>query len=173
MSPEFLVATANAGASRLNEGEYGMVFYLKTPLSLDTAERIVEGVFAEGKAREFEPLTAVVLDIGGHAIALKRQDGCGIMRGDVALGKAWGALGMGIPSGTLGKMFAQNPNFVSGLVGASDGKFAPNPGGVLILDADGAVTGAVGVSGDVGPNDEICAIAGVKAAGLRAEGTAE
>jgi len=113
----------------------------------------------------------VVLDTGGHVIALKRQDGCGIARADVALGKAYGSLGMGMPSGVMGKTFAENPNFVSGLVGAMDGKMAPNPGGVLILDGDGAVIGAVGVSGDVGPNDEICALAGVASVGLGAAGT--
>jgi uncharacterized protein GlcG (DUF336 family) len=43
----------------------------------------------------------------------------------------------------------------------------PVPGGVLILD--GAVLlGAVGVSGDTSDNDEVCAIAGIEAAGLKA-----
>ena len=111
------------------------------------------------------------MDVGGNVIALKRQDGCGIMRSDVAIGKAWGALGMGMPSGVMGKAFAQNQNFASGLVGASDGKFAPNPGGVLVLDDTGEVIGAVGASGDVGPNDEICVLAGVAAAGFGAAGT--
>ena len=41
-----------------------------------------------------DPLTIVVLDAGGHVIVLKREDGAGFMRNDVAIAKAYGALGM-------------------------------------------------------------------------------
>ncbi len=44
----------------------------------------------------------------------------------------------------------------------------PSPGGVLIVGTDGDVVGAVGISGDVGDNDEVCAVAGIEAAGLSA-----
>ena len=148
-----------------------MVIKLKTLLGLETAETIVGAAFKKGTEMEFMPLTVVVLDVGGNIILLKRQDGCGIVRGDVALGKAWGSLGMGIPTGTMGKMFAENQNFMTGMVGAANGRVAPNPGGVLILDAAGEAIGAVGISGDIGPNDEICALAGVAAAGLQGAGT--
>jgi uncharacterized protein GlcG (DUF336 family) len=43
----------------------------------------------------------------------------------------------------------------------------PVPGGVLIQD-DGVLLGAIGVSGDSLDNDEICAVAGIEAAGLQA-----
>jgi hypothetical protein len=43
-------------------------------------------------------------------------------------------------------------------------------GGVLIVGGDGIVTGAVGISGDTSDNDEICAIAGIEAAGLAVKG---
>jgi uncharacterized protein GlcG (DUF336 family) len=43
----------------------------------------------------------------------------------------------------------------------------PVPGGVLI-QSDGVLLGAVGVSGDTSDNDEICAVAGIEAAGLKA-----
>jgi uncharacterized protein GlcG (DUF336 family) len=45
----------------------------------------------------------------------------------------------------------------------------PSPGGVLIRGSDGAVIGAVGISGDVGENDELSAVAGIEAAGLKAD----
>lgn len=148
-----------------------MVRMLKTLLTLDQAEEIIAGCFAKRDEAGFLPLTVAVLDLGGHMICMKRQDGCGNMRCEVAVAKAWGALGMGLPSGTMGKMFAENPNFSAGLVGASDGKYAPNPGGVLVLDEAGEVIGAVGASGDVGPNDEICVMAGIEAAGFVAVGS--
>ncbi len=44
-----------------------------------------------------------------------------------------------------------------------------NPAGVLIRDADGDIIGAGGISGDTADNDETCAIAGIEAAGLKAD----
>ena len=45
----------------------------------------------------------------------------------------------------------------------------PNPGGVLIRDASNHILGAIGISGDTGDNDEIIAVAGIEAAGLKAD----
>ncbi|MFD1796965.1 heme-binding protein [Paracoccus aurantiacus] len=143
-----------------------MVTPLLTPLGLDQAERIVSGALAEREAQGFMALTVAVLDLGGNLILLKRQDGSGILRADIAIAKAWAALGMGVPSGVMGKRLANNPGFLNGLIAASGGRFAPNPGGILILNRQGEGIGAIGISGDTGPNDEICAIAGARAAGL-------
>ena len=112
------------------------------------------------------PLTVVVLDAGGHVVALKRQDGSGILRVDIATGKAWGALGMGIPSRTIRDRLGERPAFQGALVGASNGRFVPVPGGVLVLDGERRVIGAVGISGDTSDKDEYAAIQGIKAAGL-------
>ena len=56
--------------------------------------------------------------------------------------------------------------FTTALSVAAAGRFMPVPGGVLVCDPEGPVIGAVGVSGDTSDNDELCAIAGVNAAGL-------
>ena len=139
---------------------------LKTLLPLTAAETIIDAAFAAGAGHGMLPLTVVVLDIGGHIVALKREDGSGIMRADVACGKAWGALGMGISSRTIRDRMADRPAFQGALAAVSQGRFVPVPGGVLVRDADGAVIGAVGVSGDTSDKDEYCAIAGISAAGL-------
>ena len=99
-------------------------------------------------------------------VALKRQDGSGILRVDIATGKAWGALGMGIPSRTIRDRLGQRPAFQGALAAASQGRFVPVPGGVLVLDGDDKVIGAVGISGDTSEIDEFCAITAIKAAGL-------
>jgi uncharacterized protein GlcG (DUF336 family) len=52
------------------------------------------------------------------------------------------------------------------LAAASSGRFVPVPGGVLVLDGDEKVIGAVGISGDTSEKDEYCAIQGINAAGL-------
>jgi len=139
---------------------------LHTSLPLAKANEIIDLALATGKKEGMLPLTAAVLDTGGHLIAFKREDGCGIMRGDIATGKAWGALGMGISSRTIRDRLADRPAFQSGLAAASQGRFIPVPGGVLICNESGDVIGAVGISGDASDKDEYCAIQAVKGAGF-------
>ena len=114
------------------------------------------------------PLAVAVLDAGGHLLAFKREDGTGFFRSDIAYGKAWGALGMGFGTRELVERAAKFPTFVTALSAASQGRIIPSPGGVLIMGVDGDVLGAIGISGDMGDNDEICAVAGIKAVGLSA-----
>lgn len=137
-------------------------------LGLSAAAAIVDATLAEGRRLNFAPLAVAVLDAGGNLVAFKREDGAGIARFDIANAKAWGSLGMGFGSRELSERAAKNPTFISILSIVTGGRMAPSPGGVLILDAQRRVIGAVGVSGDIGDNDEICAIAGVSAAGLTA-----
>ena len=137
-------------------------------LSLSTASRIVDEALAQARQRQFAPLAVAVLDAGGHLVAYKRGDGAGIVRFDIAFGKAWGSLGMGFGSRELTARAEKSPTFIGVLATVSGGRMVPSPGGVLIADGNGEVVGAVGISGDIGGNDEICAIAGIEAAGFTA-----
>lgn len=137
-------------------------------LSLSKASEIIDAALARARAENFAPLAVAVLDAGGHLVAYKREDGAGIVRFDIAYGKAWGSLGMGFGTRELTERAAKNPAFITVLASVSAGRMVPSPGGVLILDEAGAVVGAVGISGDLGDNDEVCAIAGVEKAGFRA-----
>ena len=136
------------------------------PVTLSQASAIVDTALKKGRELMLAPLTVAVLDAGGHLVAAKREDGSGILRFDIAYGKAWGALGLGFGTREVAKRSAANPNFLIAFSAASGGRLIPSPGGVLIRDAAGAVIGAVGVSGDSGDNDEACALAGIAAAGL-------
>ncbi len=138
-------------------------------LTLSQASTIVDTALQRAREIKQMPQTVVVLDRGGHVVCAKREDGSGIIRFEIALGKAYGALGMGWGSRTMMERAAQNPNFLAAIVGASGGRLVPNPGGVLIRDAGGGIIGAVGISGDTGDNDEIIAVAGIEAAGLKAD----
>lgn len=135
-------------------------------LTLEKANEIVAVALAKGRETECRPLTVVVLDAGGHVVALQRQDSSSILRPEIATGKAYGALGMGMPSRGLAKMAEERPAFIASLLTASAGRVVPVAGGVLIRDGDGAVLGAVGISGDTSEKDEACAIAGLEAAGF-------
>ena len=140
------------------------------PLTLAQASTIVDTALKKGRETNCAPLTVAVLDAGGHLVAFKREDRSGILRFDIAYGKAWGALGMGFGSRTLFERSANTPMFFTALAAASGGRLVPNPGGVLIKDASGDMLGAVGISGDTSDKDEVCAIAGVgSAAGLKAD----
>jgi uncharacterized protein GlcG (DUF336 family) len=137
-----------------------------TSITLDQAATVVDAALAAARKAGLMPLTVVVLDKGGHMVALKREDKSGILRVEIATGKAYAALGMGVSSRLMRDRFAERVNFVSGLSAASDGRFVPVPGGVLIRNAAGDIVGAVGISGDASDKDEYCAIEGVKAATL-------
>lgn len=135
---------------------------------LEQARTIVAAAFAKGRELSLEPLVVAVLDAGGNLVAYEREDGAGIARFDIAFSKAWGSLGMGFGSRELTERAAKSPVFISVIATVTGGRMAPSPGGVLISDGSGQILGAVGVSGDVGDNDEACAIAGAQAAGLLA-----
>ena len=137
-------------------------------LKLALASAIVDAALAEGRKRSLAPLAVAVLDAGGHLVAYKREDGAGIVRFDIAFGKAWGSLGMGYGTRELVERAAQSSTFFLALAATSHGRMVPSPGGVLILDAAKEVVGAVGISGDTGDKDEMCAVAGIQAAGLSA-----
>jgi uncharacterized protein GlcG (DUF336 family) len=137
-----------------------------TTLGLEAATRIADGALERAAELKLKPLTVAVLDSGGHLVAFKRQDRSGILRPDIALGKAWGTLGMGAGGRALAQRAAHAPAFYAALVGASEGRVIPVAGGVLVLDANKDILGAVGVSGDTPDNDESCAIHGIELAGL-------
>lgn len=135
-------------------------------VTLAQASALVDAALARADTLGLAPLTVAVLDPGGHLVALKRQDESGILRAEIAIAKAWGVLGMGLPARELTGRAQQVPQFFGALTVLSGGRMIPVPGGVPLTDDGGAVLGAVGVSGDTSDNDEDCAVHGVIAAGL-------
>jgi uncharacterized protein GlcG (DUF336 family) len=139
-------------------------------VTLAQASIIVDKALEKGRELNLQPLTVVVLDGGGHAVAMKREDNSGILRSEIATGKAWGTLGMGFG----GREFARRAAgggavFLQALMAASGGRIVPAPGGVLIRDKEGSVVGAVGISGDTSDKDEACAVHGILSTGLVAD----
>jgi len=142
---------------------------LAVTLSLGKAEQIIDSSLAIAQREKLLPLTVVVLDSGGKLIAMKSQDGSGLLRFDVAFGKAWGSLGMGISSRLIRDRLSARPQFQTALMAASGGQVVPVPGGVLIEDTNGLIIGAVGISGDTSEKDEYCAITSIQEAGYGSE----
>jgi uncharacterized protein GlcG (DUF336 family) len=135
-------------------------------LTLEIANVIADKALEKGKEIGLAPLTVVILDAGGHLKLLKRGDGSSLLRPQIATGKAWGVLGMGFGGRELARRSAKSPIFFNALSDLSDGKMVPVPGGVIIRSALGEILGSVGISGDVSEKDELCAVHGIKTAGL-------
>lgn len=135
-------------------------------LTLDTARAVVAAARDHGAQARFKPLTVVVLDAGGHLVAAEREDGSAIKRFEIARGKAHGALALGMGSRSIMKRAEEQAYFIAAATSAVGGDLVPVPGGVLVRDAEGALLGAVGISGDSSDHDEAAAVAGITAAGL-------
>src|ERR1700688_4235931 len=103
---------------------------------------IVDVALKKARETNLAPLTVAVLDAGGHLVAFKREDKSGILRFDIAFGKAWGALGMGFGSRTLAGRAAKTPQFFTMLAAASHGFNVTNPRGVLIKASPGNIVRA-------------------------------
>lgn len=135
-------------------------------IDLSLAQKIVEAALARGRELALKPLTVAVLDKGGHLVALAREDGSSNMRPQIAIGKASGALSLGVSSRVIGDMAAERPVFVGTVASLATNGIIPAAGGLLVKDANGQTIGAVGVTGDTSDNDELCAFAGIETAGL-------
>jgi uncharacterized protein GlcG (DUF336 family) len=138
-------------------------------ITLETARAIIAGARTHGSSAGFKPLTVVVLDAGGHLVAVEREDGSSMKRFEIGFGKAHGALSLGMGSRSIMARAEQQPSFIAAVTAAVGGALVPVPGGVLVRNAEGALLGAVGVTGDTSDNDEAAAVAGVEGAGLTAE----
>jgi uncharacterized protein GlcG (DUF336 family) len=134
-------------------------------LTLEAAQTILTAALKSGREKKFKPLAVAVYDGRGALKALAAEDGASLKRAEIAMGKAYGALSLGVGSRAIYKMAVDRPYFVAAATHAVGGQLIPAPGGVLIKDQQGAVLGAVGVSGDTSDNDEIAAAAGIEAAG--------
>lgn len=135
-------------------------------LTLAEASLIVDEALKYGRDRNLKPLAVAVLDAGGHMLAFKREEDAGILRREIAEGKAWGVLGMGYGGREFVRRNKIRPTFYTALAVASQGRIIPVSGGVLIRNNVGSIVGSVGVTGDTEDNDDACALAGIAAANL-------
>ncbi|MDC0238161.1 heme-binding protein [Gammaproteobacteria bacterium] len=137
-------------------------------LNFDQASKIANETRANARETLTNPIAVAVLDSGGHLIVLEREDGAAFMRPPIAIGKAWGALGLGVGTRALETRLQNVPTsapFFASIAALTSGNLIPVPGGVLIMDGD-EIVGAAGVSGDTSDKDEACAVAGIESTGL-------
>lgn len=138
-------------------------------ISLNKARAIVRKTIIKGRELELKPLSVIVLDTGGHVQAFEREDGASPGRFDIARGKAYGAIMLGMAGTAQMARAEQQHYFMTAVNGLFGGSVVPVPGGILVRGKNGAIIGAVGVTGDTSDNDAIAGQAGIEAAGLTAE----
>ncbi len=138
-------------------------------IRLTKANAIIRVALKKGEELGLNPLAVAVLDAGGHLKAFQAHDGTSILRPQIAHGKAYGALAMGMGSRAINRAADERPNFLTAVNALADGALVPVPGGVLVRSRSGEIIGAVGVTGDTSDNDEACARAGIEAAGFTAD----
>jgi uncharacterized protein GlcG (DUF336 family) len=143
--------------------------HIYSSIDLGVASLIIDKTIELRIQNELLPLAIAVVDSGGNLVAFKRENGCGNLRQQIALAKAWSSLGMGMSTRQIRDRLADRPNFQAALAVASDGRFIPTPGGVLILDQQGTAIGAVGISGDASDKDEFCAIEAIRHTGFKSD----
>ena len=133
-----------------------------TDITLTQAQTIVSAALAFSREKTFSPMAVVVLDARGVPKAYAAEDGTALRRYDIAHGKAYGSLAMGVGSKTLGMRAVERPHFINAVNGAIGGAMVPVAGAVLIR-VEGKIIGCVGVTGDSSDNDDLAARAGIAA----------
>src|ERR1700712_5948666 len=108
-------------------------------LSLDIARKILDAALAKAIEKKLKPMAITVLDARGTVKAALAQDGTSLMRNEIAFGKAYGALSLGMGSRAIFKRANEQPYFIAAIRQMTKGAMIPVPGGVLIQDKGGAL----------------------------------
>src|SRR3981189_2832003 len=106
-------------------------------LTLDVARKILDVALAKGVEKKLKPLVITILDARGCVKATVAQDGTSLLRSEIAHGKAYGALAMGMGSRALFQRAQEQAYFIGAVNTLAQGRLVPVPGGVLIQDGGG------------------------------------
>src|SRR5947199_10409194 len=116
-------------------------------LTLDLARKILDTALAKGVEKKLKPLVVTVLDARGCVKISAAQDGTSLLRSEIAHGKAYGALAMGMGSRALFQRAQEQAYFVGAVNTLAQGRMVPVPGGVLMQDRSRTLAGPLRVSG--------------------------
>ena len=132
-------------------------------VTIDQAEQAIAA--ARKKAIELKTQMCIaVVDSGGVLKAFYRMDDAWVGSIDISMKKAKTAVFFGMPTGEIGKL-SQPGGPLFGIEHSNDGLIT-FPGGLPIVDKEGVMIGAIGVSGSSVENDHAVAQAGVATLGV-------
>lgn len=127
---------------------------LKPSLNFSTAQKIVNGCLAFAAMNKLS-MVITIYDSDGQLISFAKMDGASVGTAKVAIWK-------GLSAATY--QYSTEETSTWNVPNAPD--IATVPGGILIKTNNGAIIGAIGLSGAASSEDVKCAEAGLKAAGL-------
>ena len=132
-------------------------------VTMESALKAIEA--ARKKAVKIETQMCIaVVDSGANLKAFLRMDDAWVGSIDIAIKKAKTAVFFGMPTGEIGKL-SQPGKPLYAIEHSNDGLIT-FPGGLPIVDEEGVLVGAIGVSGSTIENDHAVAQAGVKVVGV-------
>jgi uncharacterized protein GlcG (DUF336 family) len=131
-------------------------------VTIEQAEKAIAA--ARTKATQLgTQMCIAIVDSGGVLKAFHRMDDAWVGSIDISMKKAKTAVFFGMPTGEIGKL-SQPGGPLYGIEHSNDGLIT-FPGGLPVVDGDGVMIGAIGVSGSSVENDHAVAEAGVAAIG--------
>lgn len=133
-------------------------------LSLADVRRIADAALHGATENGLAKVSIVITDPGGHIRFALRTDGQGIFGVETATAKAVSALGFNRATLALASLFSDQAT--AAINGATGGRFAPLGGGVVIIDTEQRIVGAIGLSGGLPEVDHAIVVAAVEACGL-------
>jgi uncharacterized protein GlcG (DUF336 family) len=134
-------------------------------VSFEQAEQALEAAIRKAEEINTQMCIAVV-DSGAELKAFLRMDDAWVGSVDIALKKAKTACFFGMPTGQIGNL--SQPGGPLYGIEHSNGGLITFPGGVPVVNTDGILIGAIGVSGSSVENDHLVATAGAEAIGVSA-----
>jgi uncharacterized protein GlcG (DUF336 family) len=127
-------------------------------MNTDDARRMLDA--CRTKAGEIgKSVSVAILDAGGAMVVFERVNNAAPFTAYVAECKAAGSAATGMPSANLAGMAERLPQLAATIAGRLNGRFIALQGAVP-LRKDGAIVGAIGVSGATSEEDEQIAQAG-------------
>jgi uncharacterized protein GlcG (DUF336 family) len=118
------------------------------------------------KAKEWAPVSVVVIDASDNVLCSMRMDGCPpVAYPKYAHAKATTAVSLGISSRKFRDKYIGGPEKVAqglSMIATMQGKICCFPGSVLLSTTSDGIVGAVGVSGASSDQDEFMALSAVR-----------
>ena len=131
-----------------------------TSITLDVALHVIDSARRQAEAIGV-PMNVAVVDNGNNLVAFVRMDGAWLGSIDIAQGKAYTARAFNMSTRDLAPL-CQPDQSLFGIHASNNGRLILFAGGIPLV-RDGAVVGAIGVSGGAVEQDHLVAEAGASA----------
>lgn len=139
-------------------------------LTLEIAFQIIASALAGERSAPNRNIAVAVCDVGGHPLALARENLAAPLLAHIAQAKAFTCIAYGKPTDLVRDWAEADPAWFEGVTNVAQARMGmpliASKGGVTVLDLNGTVLGAVGIAGEAGEYDDSLARLAVESVGL-------